>query len=45
MLEAVFIINTNLFAYVSTSDLPSCGADKLTVYSYRWLHAVYIHCR
>lgn len=44
MLEAVFIINTNLFAYVSTSDLPSSGADKLIVYLCSWLPAVYMHC-
>lgn len=31
MLEAVFIINTKLFAYIFTSDLPSYGADKLIV--------------
>lgn len=34
MLEAVFITNTNLFAYVFTSDLPSSGADTLIVCLY-----------
>lgn len=29
MLEGIFIINTKLFAYIFTSDLPSSGADKL----------------
>lgn len=31
MLEAVFIINTKLFAYIFTSDLPSSGADTLSL--------------
>lgn len=29
MLEAVFIINTKLFAYIFTSNLPSDEVDKL----------------
>lgn len=44
MLEAVFITNTNLFAYVFTSDLPSSRADRLIVCLYSRLHAFYMHC-
>lgn len=31
MPEAVFIINTTLFAYIFTYNLPSYAADKLTI--------------